>query len=121
MTEELTDSGIVDLLIVGAGPTGIAIGAEARKAGMSVVLVERGPLVANLLGLPTYMNFFTTRERLEIGGVPFAVPEDKPTRQQALVYYHMVAAKYELPLALREEVERAVRRDGLFAHADRRF
>ncbi len=114
MTEEQANSGIVDLLIVGAGPTGIAIGAEARKAGMSVVLVDRGPLVANLLGFPTYMSFFTTRERLEIAGVPFAVPEDKPTRQQALVYYHLVAAKYELSLALREEVERADRRDGIF-------
>jgi len=94
----------LDLLIVGAGPTGIAIGAEARKAGLSVLLVDRGPLVGNLLGFPTYMTFFTTRDLLEIADVPFAIPEEKPTRRQALVYYQAVVSKYRLPLALREEV-----------------
>ncbi|TNF71819.1 MAG: YpdA family putative bacillithiol disulfide reductase [Acidobacteria bacterium] len=102
---------VLDLLIVGAGPTGIAIGAEARKAGLGILLVDRGPLVGNLLGFPTYMSFFTTRDLLEIADVPFAIPEDKPTRRQALVYYQAVATKYRLPLALREEVTR-VRREG---------
>jgi len=105
----------LDLLIVGAGPTGIAIGAEARKAGLSVLLMDRGPLVGNLLGFPTYMTFFTTRDLLEIADVPFAIPEEKPTRRQALVYYQSVVTKYDLPLALREEVT-GVRREGeLFA------
>jgi thioredoxin reductase (NADPH) len=102
---------LLDLLVVGAGPTGIAIGAEARKAGLSVLLVDRGPLVGNLLGFPTYMSFFTTRDLLEIADVPFAIPEDKPTRRQALVYYQAVVTKYGLPLALREEVA-GVRRQG---------
>jgi thioredoxin reductase (NADPH) len=102
---------VLDLLIVGAGPTGIAIGAEARKAGLSVLLVDRGPLVGNLLGFPTYMTFFTTRDLLEIADVPFAIPEEKPTRRQALAYYQAVVSKYRLPLALREEVT-GVRRQG---------
>lgn len=93
-----------DLIVVGAGPTGIAIGAEARKAGLSVLLIDRGPLTAAILNFPTYMNFFTTRDKLEIAGIPMSVPEDKPTRQQALLYYRNVAAKYELPLALHETV-----------------
>ncbi len=95
----------VDLLVVGAGPTGIGLGAEARRAGLSTLLVDRGPLVASLVDYPAEMLFFTTRERLEIAGVPFAIPEDKPNRRQAVAYYQAVAAKYELPLALHEDVE----------------
>lgn len=104
-----TPSAVVDLLVVGAGPTGIAIGAEAIGAGLDVVLVERGALTANLLDFPTYMRFFTTRDRLEIAGLPFAVPDDKPDRRQALAYYRAVVAHYAVPVALHEEV-RQVRR-----------
>ena len=93
-----------DLIVIGAGPTGIAIGAEARKAGLDVLLIDRGPLTAAILNFPTYMTFFTTRDKLEIAGIPLTTPEDKPTRQQALIYYRAVAAKYELPVALHEEV-----------------
>lgn len=106
---------VVDLLVVGAGPTGIAIGAEAKQAGMSVILVDRGPLVANLLDFPTYMTFFTTRDRLEVARIPFAVPEDKPDRRQAIAYYHSVVRRFELPLAPFEEVISARRVDDLFA------
>lgn len=95
----------LDLLVVGAGPTGIAIGAEARREGLSVLLVDRGPLTAAIQGYPTFMEFFTTRDRLEIAGVPFTIPEAKPTRRQALVYYRSVVEQYRVPLALHEEVE----------------
>jgi thioredoxin reductase (NADPH) len=101
-------SAVVDLLVVGAGPTGIAIGAEARRAGLSVVLLERGPLTANLMEFPTYMRFFTTRDLLEIAGLPFAVPDDKPDRRQALAYYRAVVSHYDVPIALHEEVRRVV-------------
>ncbi len=101
----MTGDGIVDLLVVGAGPTGIGLGAEASRAGLSTLLVDRGPLVASLVDYPAEMLFFTTRERLEIAGVPFAIPDDKPNRRQAVAYYQAVAAKYELPLALHEDVE----------------
>ena len=99
---------MTDLLVVGAGPTGIAIGVEAQRAGLDVLLLDRGPLVANLLGFPTFMGFFTTRDLLEIGGIPFAVPEDKPDRRQAIAYYQSVARAFDLPLALHEEVEAIV-------------
>jgi thioredoxin reductase (NADPH) len=101
----------IDLLVVGAGPTGIGLGAEAHQAGLSTLLVDRGPLVASLVDYPAEMLFFTTRERLEIAGVPFAIPEDKPNRRQAVAYYQAVAAKFRLPLALHEDVE-SIRRDG---------
>jgi thioredoxin reductase (NADPH) len=94
----------LDLLIVGAGPTGIAIGAEASAAGISALLVERGALTQAILDFPTYMTFFTTRDLLEIAGVPFAVPEDKPDRRQALSYYRAVARRFALDVAMHEEV-----------------
>ena len=104
----MTDK-IHDLLIVGAGPTGIAIGAEARKAGLDAILVDRGQLTDAILKFPTYMTFFTTRDKLEIAGLPLTVPQEKPTRQDALLYYRAVAAKYDLELALYEEVLQARR------------
>lgn len=111
----------LDLLVVGAGPTGIAIGAEARQAGLSVLLVDRGGLTAAIQGYPTFMQFFTTRDRLEIAGVPFAIPDDKPTRRQALVYYRMVVERYQVPLALYEEVVEVQKvADELFRVATRR-
>lgn len=106
------DTEHVDLLVVGAGPTGIAIGAEARQAGLETVLVDRGPLCAAVIGFPTDMLFFTTRDKLEIAGVPFGIPEPKPTRQQALAYYQAVARQHALPLALYEDVERVEQIDG---------
>ena len=95
----------LDLLVVGAGPTAIAIGAEARRQGLSVLLVDRGPLTAAIQGYPTFMEFFTTRDRLEIADIPFTIPDDKPTRSQALVYYRMVVDRYKVPLALYEDVD----------------
>lgn len=108
-------SDILDLLVVGAGPTAIAIGAEARQAGLSVLLVDRGPLTSAIQQYPVFMEFFTTRDRLEIAGVPFSIPEDKPTRRQALAYYRFVVERYQVPLALYEDVL-AVKKeeDGLF-------
>ena len=102
---------LVDLLVVGAGPTGISIGAEARRAGLSTLLVDRGPLVAALHEFPVDMTFFTTRERLEIAGVPFTVPDDKPNRRQAIVYYQAVAKLFDLPVASHRDVV-AIRREG---------
>ncbi|HEX5715232.1 MAG TPA: YpdA family putative bacillithiol disulfide reductase [Thermoanaerobaculia bacterium] len=97
-------SDVLDLLVVGAGPTGIAIGAEARRRGVGVLVMDRGPLTAAIQGYPTFMEFFTTRDRLEIADIPFTIPDDKPTRRQALSYYRMVVDRYQIPLALYEEV-----------------
>jgi len=104
-------SDLLDLLVVGAGPTGIAIGAEARRAGLDVLLVDRGPLTAAIQAYPTFLEFFTTRERLEIADIPFTIPEAKPTRRDALAYYRAVVERYGVPLALYEEVLVA-RREG---------
>ena len=98
----------LDLLVVGAGPTGIAIGAEARRRGLDALLVEAGALTAAIQAYPTDLTFFTTRDRLEIADVPFTVPEAKPTRRQALVYYRSVVERHRIPLALHEEVVRIV-------------
>lgn len=111
---------VLDLLVVGAGPTGIAIGAAARRRDLSVLVMDQGPLVASLQAYPTDLEFFTTRERLEIADVPFTIAEVKPNRRQALVYYREVVNRYDVPLALYEKVERVVRpaetgdADGLF-------
>ncbi len=115
-----TDSGSLDLLIVGAGPTGIAIGAEAKRAGLEALLVDRGPLVANLLDFPTYMTFFTTRDLLEIAGVPFATPQDKPDRRQAISYYQSIARQFQLDIAPHEEVESAHRAGDFFEVVSKR-
>lgn len=112
--DTLDDLGIVDVLIIGAGPTGIAVGAELARAGAKVLLVDRGPLCASLQAYPTDLEFFTTRERLEIAGVPFAIPEVKPTRRQALVYYREVVRRFTLPLALEERVVSIRPEDGGF-------
>ncbi len=107
-------SEVLDLLVVGAGPTGIAIGAEARRRGVSVLVVDRGPITAAIQGYPTFMEFFTTRDRLEIADIPFSIPDVKPTRQQALAYYRFVVDRYQIPLALYEEVEAVTKEGDLF-------
>ena len=118
----MNDPELLDLLVVGAGPTGIAIGAECRRTGLSVLLVDRGPLTAAIQAYPTFLEFFTTRDRLEIADVPFAIPEAKPTRRQALVYYRSVVERYAIPIALHEDVQRIERRGDEFAvHTERRI
>jgi thioredoxin reductase (NADPH) len=94
----------VDLAVVGAGPCGLAAGVAARRAGLSVMLFDRGPIVAGLASYPTYMTFFSTAERLSIGGVPFVVADEKPTRRDALAYYRAVASAYDLPVRQYETV-----------------
>ena len=94
----------LDLLVVGAGPTGIAIGAEARRRGLAVLLLDRGPLVANIQAYPTDLVFFTTRDKLEIANVPFTIAEDKPNRRQAIVYYRGVLESHGVAAAFGEEV-----------------
>lgn len=100
---------LLDLLVVGAGPTAIAIGAEATKHDLDVLLIDRGPLTASLQDYPVYMTFFTTRDLLEIADVPFAIPEDKPNRRQALVYYRSVVDLYGIPVSQYEEAVSVIR------------
>ncbi len=94
-----------DVLIIGGGPIGLACGLEAKKAGLSYIILEKGCVVNSLYNYPLYMTFFSTSERLEIGNVPFVSINPKPTRPEALEYYRRVATSHELNIKLFEEVE----------------
>jgi thioredoxin reductase (NADPH) len=85
-----------DVLVIGAGPTGLACGIEAQRIGLRVIIVDKGCLVNSLFHYPANMTFFTTPELLEIGAIPFATANMKPTRQEALEYYRRVADHYQL-------------------------
>ena len=95
---------LLDLLVVGAGPAGLACAIAARAASLTHEVVEKGVLVNSIFGFPANMTFFTTPELLEIGGLPFVTPYDKPTRGEALRYYRRVADTHGLSLSLGEEV-----------------
>ena len=95
----------IDILIVGGGPIGLACGIEAKKAGLSYVILEKGCLVNSLYNYPANMTFFSTSEKLEIGGVPFISHGDKPTRSEALEYYRRVQQSWDLKVNLYEKVE----------------
>ena len=86
---------ILDLLIIGGGPIGLACGLEAKKAGLTYVIIEKGCLVNSLYHYPMNMAFFSTSERLEIGGIPFVSNNPKPVRAEALEYYRRVALSSE--------------------------
>jgi len=96
--------GIRDVLIVGAGPSGLATAIAARQHGPDYLVVEKGVLVNSIFHFPTHMVFFTTPELLEIGGLPLVTPYDKPTRLEALRYYQRVVETYDLQISLHEQV-----------------
>jgi thioredoxin reductase (NADPH) len=93
-----------DLLIVGAGPAGLATAIAAGQAGLAYDLLEKGALVNSIFHFPRQMVFFTTAELLEIGGLPFVTPYEKPTRVEALRYYRRVADTYALRVTFDEQV-----------------
>ena len=95
---------MLDLAVVGAGPCGLATGIAAQRAGISCTLFDRGCVVSSISRYPTHMTFFSTAERLEIGGVPFVVVGDKPTRREALRYYQRLAREFALDVHQYEEI-----------------
>jgi thioredoxin reductase (NADPH) len=103
-----------DVVIIGAGPIGLACGIEAQKAGLSYVIIEKGCLVNSLFHYPLNMTFFSTSERLEIGGVPFISNSPKPTRSEALEYYRRVCTSWNLNVKLYEKVEEVQKENGVF-------
>jgi len=111
---EVSASEIVDLLVIGAGPTGLACAIEARRAGFTALLVDKGCLCNSLFHYPANMVFFTTPELLEIGDMPFSSPNQKPNRSEALEYYRKVAEHYRLNVRQYENVERVDGSDGNF-------
>src|SRR5688572_24612124 len=95
---------IRDVLIVGAGPSGLATAIAAKQAGLDYVLIEKGVLVNSIFNFPTHMVFFTTPELLEIGGLPLTTPYDKPTRLESLRYYRRVVDAFQLQISFHEKV-----------------
>jgi thioredoxin reductase (NADPH) len=106
---------MVDVLVIGAGPTGLACAIDAQNAGCSVRLVDKGCLTNSLFHYPANMTFFTTPELLEIGNIPFPSPNQKPTRTEALEYYRKVTAHYRLDVRVYEQVIRVDGSDGSFS------
>jgi len=93
-----------DVVVVGAGPVGLACAIEARREGLTALVVEKGTLVNSIAGYPARMEFFSTPELIEIGGHPFPIAGYKPTREDALEYYRLVAAREEIAVRLYETV-----------------
>src|ERR1700692_2664086 len=94
-----------DVLVVGAGPTGMACAIEAQKAGFKALIIDKGCLVNSIYRYPTNMVFFTTPELLEIGDIPFTTSAAKPTRLDALEYSRRVAEHYRVDVRLYEWVK----------------
>ncbi|PWJ42600.1 YpdA family putative bacillithiol disulfide reductase [Sediminitomix flava] len=94
----------LDVIIIGGGPIGMAAGIEAQKKGLNYLIIEKGCLVNSLFNYPANMTFFSTSEKLEIGGVPFISHNPRPTRREALEYYRRVQTKWNLNIHLFEEV-----------------
>jgi thioredoxin reductase (NADPH) len=95
---------LLDVLIIGAGPIGLACGLEAKKAGLHYLILEKGVLVNSLYHYPSNMTFFSTSERIEIGDIPFVSNNVKPTRPEALEYYRRIAVSQNLNIHLQEPV-----------------
>src|SRR4026209_1600751 len=103
-----------DVVVVGAGPTGLACAIEAQKAGFKAVNIDKGCLVNSLYNYPANMIFFTTPELLEVGDIPFTTAHQKPTRSEALEYYRKVTEHYHLDVRQYENVEMVSGADGDF-------
>src|SRR4051794_29472277 len=95
-----------DVVVIGAGPVGLACAIEARRRGLTARVVDKGTLVNSIYGYPTNMEFFSTPDLIEIGGYPFPVQHYKPTREDALEYYRGVAAREDVELSLYDRVDR---------------
>src|SRR6476661_5331215 len=93
-----------DLVIVGGGPCGLAAAVSAQRAGLKAIVLEAGVVVSTIAAYPTYTRFFSTAEKLTIGGLPFVIATEKPTRRDALAYYRAVVTYFQVPLRQREKV-----------------
>ncbi|MBO3699254.1 YpdA family putative bacillithiol disulfide reductase [Roseivirga sp. E12] len=103
-----------DLIIIGGGPIGLNCAIEAKKAGLSYIILEKGVLVNSLYNFPTNMTFFSTSNLLEIGDVPFIAHSDKPTRKEALEYFRRVKESWDLNISLYTEVESMQKQDDTY-------
>jgi thioredoxin reductase (NADPH) len=104
----------VSVIIVGAGPTGLACGIELKRRGVEAIIIDKGCLTNSLYNYPTHMTFFTTPELLEIGDIPMTSMFEKPTRTEALKYYRRVAGHYQLNIHQYERVDSIDGEDNAF-------
>lgn len=106
---------VEDVIIIGAGPCGLSAAIELQRAGLNPLIIEKNVVVHSISQYPTYMQFFSTPELLEIGGYPFTTPNDKPSRLEALTYYRSVAQRTGVRIHSYETVTAAVKQeDGTF-------
>src|ERR1044071_1459826 len=103
-----------DLLIIGAGPCGLACAISAMRAGLRVEVLESSVVVASIAQYPTYTTFFSTAEKLSLGGLPFIIPTAKPSRRDALAYYRAVVTYFGLEVHQYETVESLAREGDAF-------
>src|SRR6185436_20338071 len=106
------DAEAVELLVIGAGPCGLAVGVAAKQAGVSCVLLDRRTIVSTVERYPLSMTFFSTPERIEIGGVPFISSQEKPNRRDGLIYYRRVAEYFGLDIRPGEDAVDVSRESG---------
>jgi len=105
---------VLDVVVIGAGPVGLACAIEARLAGLTARVLDKGALVNSIVGYPARMEFFSTPDLIEIGGHPFPVQGYKPTREEGLEYYRGVAAREQIDVRLYERVEAVHGEHGAF-------
>lgn len=104
----------VDVVIVGAGPCGLAAAVTLRRAGLNAIVVDGGAVASTITAYPTYVKFFSTAEKLSIGGLPFVIGGDKPGRRDALAYYRAVVTYFGIPVRQFERVTRITGSNGDF-------
>src|SRR5215831_17838381 len=115
----MTDA--VDLVIVGGGPCGLAAAISAKRAGLRCVIIEASAVVSTIAHYPTYVRFFSTAEKLSLGGLPFVVATEKPSRRDALAYYRAVVRHFDIPVRQYERVTTIERADsGFVVHSNSR-
>src|SRR5215211_3563850 len=109
----------VDLLVVGAGPCGLAAAISAQRAGLRARVLDAGAVVSTITQYPYYVKFFSTAEKLALGGMPFLVGDDKPTRREGLTYYRAVVRHFGLDVHQYERVARLERNErGWLVHSE---
>src|SRR5215216_3718267 len=104
----------IDIAIIGAGPCGLAAAISARRAGLDALVFDGDCVVSSITQYPTYATFFSTAEKLSLGGLPFVTTGEKPSRRDALAYYRAVVRYFELPVRQYEPVARIDGREGAF-------
>ena len=111
---------IIDIAVVGAGPCGLGVGVAAKLENVSCVLFDKASVVSAISRYPTHMTFFSTAEKLELGGVPFIAQGDKPNRREALRYYQRIVRTFDLNVHQYEHVEKIERSQMFVIHTKRK-